>query len=84
MGEDEQRDEEEDGVSKVLEFIFRLPSKFVEEERDGGKGRESSAGHEPLSWEGLRPARPKVKREFLFESLLIFKPTRLKRPARPV
>jgi hypothetical protein len=54
--------------------LFSSQSKFGE-----------SAGHTgPLPVEGLHPTRLKVKREFLFESLLIFKPTQLKRAAWPV
>lgn len=62
----------EDGT-KVSKLAFK-PPKF------GGL-----AGHTGYCWtEGLHPTRLKVKREFLFESLLIFKPTQLKRAAWPV
>jgi len=64
--------EKEEG-SKVSKLVFK-PPKF------GG-----SAGHTGYyRTERLHPTRLKVKREVLFESLLIFKPTQLKRAAWPV
>jgi len=72
-------DEVKEAEGEVLELVFRRPSKFEGEGTDEARG----VGGRPATVVGLHPTRLKVKREFLFESLLIFKPTQLKRAARP-
>lgn len=70
-------EEVKEAGGEVLRFVFRPPSREIR----GGIVRGTGG---PVAAEGLHPTRLKVKREFLFESLLIFKPTQLKRAARPV
>lgn len=56
-----------------IKLVFRLPSRIL--------GVEGGAQRPPPSQRITNPRARKVKREFLFESLLIFKPERNESPS---